>query len=239
MTQPWRPHRFAPLAQLHTGAAPGLAGGRGASTPAQLQAALAEGFQEGLAKGYEQGHAEGLQAGTAAAEAAGRERGLQQGRLEALAQFEALSAPVQALFDELQTLQQDYQQALRREVVDLVERVARQVIRCELTLRPAQLLALVDETLAGMPGARGDLQVWLNPEDLQRLQDLAPERAAEWPLQADARLDSGEVRLLSDGRELDAGCRQRLAACMAQVRSQLQEPLSTEPAADTCVEAAP
>ncbi len=34
-------------------------------------------------------------------------------------------------------------------------------------------------------------------------------------------LDPGECRVIAGGREADAGCRQRLAACMDQVRGQL------------------
>jgi hypothetical protein len=50
--------------------------------------------------------------------------------------------------------------------VDLVAKVARQVIRCELTLQPVQLLSLVEETLTALPPTRDDeVEVFLNPED--------------------------------------------------------------------------
>jgi flagellar assembly protein FliH len=213
-----RPHRFPPLSQLHSGhaAAP--------STAAAVQAAVAEGFQQGLAKGYDEGHASGLLAGSDAAQLAGHARGLEQGRREMLERFEAMAAPLDAMLAELQRMQADYQQAQRKEVVELVARVARQVIRCELTLQPTQLLSLVDETLASMPPTRDAVEVHLNPEDLQRITELAPERAGAWTLLADARLESGECRVQAGGREADAGCRQRLAACMEQVRAQLCEP---------------
>jgi len=216
-----RRHRFPPLLQVRegSGAVAGLSG-------AQLQAALADGFQDGFEKGYAEGRAEGLASGQAearqAAEQAGYEQGLDSARRDAR---DTLAGPLQAvdaMLDHLRHLQDDYQGALRREVVDLVERVARQVIRAELTLHPAQLLSLVDETLAGMPAVERDrVTVHLHPDDLRRLQELAPERAREWRLQADAELASGECRVLAGGREADAGCSQRLAACMAQVRSQL------------------
>lgn len=210
-----RPHRFPPLAQLH--ARRDLP----ANAPAQLQASLAQGFQEGLAKGYEEGHASGSQAGSEAAQAMGREQGLAQGRREMQEYFQGLAQPVDALLAELSQLLTELQAAARREVVALVEKVARQVIRCELTLQPAQLLTLVDETLASMPVTREGVEVYLNPEDLRRIQDLAPERAEAWTLLPDPALASGECRLLAGGREADAGCAQRLAACMAQVKSQL------------------
>lgn len=216
-----RPHRFPPLAQLS--AARELA----TSTPAQLQAALADGFQQGLSKGYEEGHASGLQAGAEAARAEGLAQGREQGLREARAQFAELAQPIDALRAELQQMQADYQGALRKEVVDLVEKVARQVIRAELTLQPKQLLALVDETLAGMPARREGVEVYLNPDDLRRIEELAPERLQAWSLRPDAALASGECRLLAGGREADAGCEQRLKACMEQVGSQLLEPAAS------------
>jgi len=157
------------------------------------------------------------------------ERGYQQGWEAAREDAKRLLSGPLAAVTELQArlaqLQDDYQNALRREVVDLVERVARQVIRAELTLHPAQLLALVDETLAAMPAVpREQVRIHFHPEDLRRLEELAPERAREWSLQADAQLASGECRVLAGAHEADAGCSQRLAACMEQVREQLLEP---------------
>jgi len=213
-----RPHRFPPLAQLHARREVEQ------SSPAQLQAVLAEGFQEGLSKGYEEGHASGLQAGSEQAQADGREQGLALGRREVQERFEHLAKPVDALFKELTALQVELQAAARKEVVELVEKVARQVIRAELTLQPAQLLALVDETLASMPIARDGVEVFLNPEDLRRITELAPERAQAWTLLPDPALESGECRLHAGGREADAGCRQRLVACMDQVKAQMIEP---------------
>lgn len=207
-----RVHRFPPLARV----------GEAASVPAaDLQASLARGFQEGLAKGYEQGHASGLQAGAEEARAQGRAEGQALGRRELAERFEALVAPVAALRSQWQQLVDDYQAAMRREVVELVERVARQVIRCELTLQPAQLLALVDETLATMPASDAPPEVFLNPDDLERLRDFAGERVQAWKLRADPRLAGGECRVVAGGLEADAGCGQRLAACMEQVREQL------------------
>ncbi|MBB3194131.1 flagellar assembly protein FliH [Roseateles terrae] len=216
-----RPHRFPPLAQIGSRGSDAQSGLSGA----ELQASLAQGFQEGLARGYEEGYASGLQSGQeqarSSAEMAGHAKGLADGREDAKALLASPLAAVDTLLTHLCQLQKDYQSAVRREVVELVERVSRQVIRAELTLRPAQLLALVDETLSAMSPTREGVVVFLNPEDRDRLLELAPERLQGWTLHADVALEPGECRVVAGGREADAGCRQRLTAVMTQVRGQL------------------
>lgn len=211
-----RLHRFPPLAQL-------LAS-RPQSGAAMEESSFAEGFQEGLDRGYREGYESGLENGRQDGIAQGRTEGMLAGRHEAQARFGELAGPVDAVLESLQQLQHDYQAALRTEVVDLVAKVARQVIRCELALQPVQLLALVDETLAAMPPTSEKIEVYLNPEERDRIRELDPERAARWNLIADPRLELGECRVRAGGREADAGCRHRLSACMEQVGAQLLDP---------------
>jgi flagellar assembly protein FliH len=217
-----RPHRFPPLAQLAATLPQGAS--------AQLQLSHAEGFKEGMDRGYAEGYAVGVDGGRRDGLVEGRDEGLRTAgealRGDMLARVEALASPLDAMLAALHNLQADYQSALRQEVVDLVAKVARQVIRSELALQPVQLLSLVDETLATMPPAREGVEVYLNPEEMARISELAPERAARWTLIADSRLEPGECRVKAGGREADAGCRQRLAACIEQVSGQLM------PAAD-------
>ncbi len=157
-------------------------------------------------------------AGAGVPDADGRE----QGRQDAAAGFEQLAKPVDNLHKALKKLKADYRAAQRKEVVELVAKVARQVIRAELALQPTQLLALVDETLAAMPPTRDEIDVYLNPEELKRIVELDPKRAKRWNLMADPRLAAGECRIRAGDEEVDAGCQQRLAAVMEQVDAQLQ-----------------
>lgn len=215
----YRPHRFPPLSQLAT-PVPVRAG-----DAAQYQAALASGFQQGMEHGYREGFDGGLRDAREQGLREGREAGLKAAQAEMQSRLAEelgrLGAPLDATIEALHALQADYQSALRKEVVDLVAKVARQVIRCELALQPAQLLALVDETLATLPPARQGVEVYLNPEDLERIRDIAPDKAARWSLIGDPRLEPGECRVKADGHEADAGCRQRLAACVKQIDAHL------------------
>jgi flagellar assembly protein FliH len=229
----YRPHRFPPLSRFTPAhaASPGDA--------ERAQAALAEGFQQGMDRGYREGYDSGVERGVAEGRLQGLREGREEGQAEAraavLARWQAHAAPVDAALAALHQAQDDYQKALRSEVVDLVAKVARQVIRAELTLQPSQLLALVEEALKTMPPASGEIEVFFNPEDLERIRELDPARARAWKLMADSRLDAGECRVHCGGQEADAGCRHRLQACMEQIGAQLldADPLAAEPAPDT------
>ena len=216
-----RPYRFPPLDVLQKPVQQGPATEAAVVDPH----ALTKAFEQASQRGHEEGFAQGIHAGEQTGFAQGLVRGQEEGRTQGMqsvrAEFAAVCSPVQVLHEQLEQLHADWQASLRKDVIDLVERVARQVVRCELTLQPAQILALVEETLSGMPQRTGELQVYLHPADLQRIQELDASRIPAWNLLADSALEAGECRLRVGDVEVDAGCKQRLAACMDQVREQL------------------
>lgn len=222
MSRVWRPYRFMALAQLVD---PNTWAGSG-TLPSQVTAAMQDGYQRGMERGYREGHESGLRSGMETGRAEGKEEGRQQGleagRQEALARFEHLAGPVTQMLEQLKQMQADYQAAMRKEVIELVAKVARQVIRKEIEMQPQQLLELVDEALSTMPRvAAHEVAVYLNPGDCERIIELDPKHAERWNLWADDKLESGECRVRAGQREVDAGCSQRLAACMEQIEQRL------------------
>jgi flagellar assembly protein FliH len=221
----FRPYHFPPLAQF---IAAGLAKRAQSSTSSSAtspdedwQSAIADGYRQGQREGYEVGLDEGRNDGYDAGHAEGVERGVAEGRQQALTELEQMSKPVDAMLRSLKKLKAEFRNAQRKEVVDLVGKIARQVIRAELALQPVQMLNLVDEALAAMPPTRDEVEVFMNPEELKRIQELDPKRAKKWNLMADPTLDLGECRVRAGDHEVDAGCQGRLAACMAQVSESL------------------
>jgi flagellar assembly protein FliH len=221
MMKQFRTYRFPPLAQF-TSAAHQRAVTSGGDGGAKWAASVSEGFEQGQRDGYEIGLSRGQEDGFEAGRAAGQEQGRAEGRHETLVAYDQMARPVDAMLKSLKKLRADYRAAQRKEVVDLVAKVARQVIRAELALQPVQIMALVDETLASMPPTRDEIDVFLNPEELKRISELDPKRAKRWNLIPDARLEVGECRIKAGDNEVDAGCHQRLAAVMEQVDNQLQ-----------------
>ncbi|UVW29721.1 flagellar assembly protein FliH [Massilia sp. H6] len=219
----FRPYHFPPLHQFPGAQRPGAPGPAGASAASaeEWQAALSDGYRQGQREGYEAGLDQGRADGYPAGQSDGLQRGIEEGREMALAGFEELSKPVDSMLKALKKLKLEMRAAQRKEVVDLVGKIARQVIRAELALQPVQLLALVEEALAVMPPSRDQVEVFLNPEELRRVLELDPKRAKKWTLLPDPALEPGECRVRSGDHEVDAGCQGRLSAVMDQVREQL------------------
>jgi flagellar assembly protein FliH len=218
----FRPYHFPPLAQFIAAGAAKRARSSSSATPDEdWQNAVADGYRQGQREGYEVGLDEGRTDGYDAGYAEGAERGIAEGRRQALAELEQMAKPVDSMLRSLKKMKTEFRNAQRKEVVDLVGKIARQVIRAELALQPVQMLNLVDEALAAMPPTRDEVEVFMNPEELKRIQELDPKRAKKWNLMADPALDLGECRVRAGDHEVDAGCQGRLAACMSQVRDSL------------------
>jgi flagellar assembly protein FliH len=217
----FRPYHFPPLAQYLAAKGSAAPSSTSSNPEADWQGAMADGFRQGQQDGYDVGVEQGRSEGYDAGHAEGVARGIEEGRQQALAELEAMAKPVDAMLRGLKKLKTEYKNAQRKEVVDLVGKIARQVIRAELALQPVQMLALVDEALSAMPPTRDEVEVMLNPEEMKRIQELDPKRAKKWNLLADPRLEPGECRVKAGDHEVDAGCQGRLAACMDQVREGL------------------
>jgi flagellar assembly protein FliH len=220
----WRSHRFLPLADLM--ATDTWQAGLPQTKLSQLQAARGTEFQQECERGYREGFENGAREGRESGVAQGRDEGFREGAASGkgamIERFDSLARPVDAMLKSLGNLQADYHAALRKEVVELVAKVARQVVRSELALKPMKLLKMVDETLVTMPHAPdSEIVVYLNEGDLQRLREFDDVRTTHWNLRADAQLEPGECRVKCGNREADAGCRQRLVACMEQISAQL------------------
>ncbi|WXL25737.1 flagellar assembly protein FliH [Ectopseudomonas mendocina] len=209
-TRQWRPFRFPPRSSQISA--------QWGGDPAELQQAITNGFQEGLDKGYQEGLQQGEESGRQVGLNQGREEGLrigrEEGRREGRREFEQAAQPLDLISQQMQQYLADMEHKRREELLELVKKVSQQVIRCELTLHPTQLLTLVEEALASMPGDGDDVQVLLNPEEYARIKSIAPERAENWKLVADERLALGECRVITTQAEADVGCQQRLDACI-------------------------
>lgn len=192
---------------------------------ATLQQQLMDGFQQGIsdgfAQGLEQGNSQGFAEGLERGQREGQQQGFDAGKQQALEHFTAAAAPLDALSAQLQQQLDEHEQRRKSELLALVEKVTRQVIRVELALQPSQLLALVDEALSSLPEMPKQLRVLMNAEEFSRIKELEPKKVKSWGLTADSDMEPGECRIVTDASEMDIGCNQRLSQCMSVLEENL------------------
>lgn len=211
--------------------------------PSLFQQSAAEGgtdsgwqdYQEAFDKGYDEGvskgHAEGFESGSEEGRRSGHASGFNQGRIEGQLkgkeaideQLNELIAPLGALksiLEEGHTQQISQQQTI---ILDLIKRVAQQVIRCELTLQPQQILSLVEETLTALPDTQSEIKIHLDPNAVNKLKELASDKIQDWTLVADPSISAGGCRIVSDKSDADASVETRLNVCMDQVSAKIKD----------------
>lgn len=223
----YRRHRFPPVAQpVKAQSEPGI-DENWQDSQVDIQQQLEAGFQQGLQQGYddglrqgvEQGHKQGLLEG----QKEGFQKGFVSGEQTGKQTFIDATKPVNELYQRLADWQAEREQQQRHMICELVQKVAQQVIRAELTLVPQQILSLVDETLEAMPGKAETVTVHLNPQDLERIRQVNADLPQNWKLVANKELPTGGCHLVTDDAEADASCDSRLETCMDSVKQHLLE----------------
>lgn len=184
-------------------------------------------------KGYKEGKEEGFQSGLFAGEEEGKKigyaEGIRQGREEGFLQSKhdvdnklmEVMVPLMALKS---LLEEGYHNQINQQqqlIVDLVRRITKQVIRCELTLQPQQILTLVEETIASLPTDASEIEIHLEPSAVKELQLLAFDKLKDWKIVADPEISSGGCRIVTNKCDADASVETRLNACIDKVEEHL------------------
>ncbi len=218
-----RLHRFPPLLQsahekeLHDATA------AWDDYQAKFDKGYDEGVQQGHDAGFSSGEEQGKQAGYNEGFKQGLEEGQSQGRAHLEAQLNEMIAPMTALKE---TLEDGHHQHIIQQqdlILELVRKVSQQVIRCELTLQPTQILTLVEETLAALPDDAKQVKIHLEPTAVSKLQELAADKVKDWKLVPDNGISAGGCRVVSEHSDADASVETRLNTCMDHVASKLVE----------------
>ncbi|MCK6263366.1 flagellar assembly protein H [Vibrio sp. ZSDE26] len=190
-----------------------------------IQEQYSQGFQLGMNKGYEEGLQEGIEKGQVQGFeeglGKGQQQGIEQGISEGKKEFMIASAPFVSMYEKVERLFADQELRQRELVCELVQKVAQQVIRCELALQPQQILALVEETLETLPSEPQGIKVLMAQEEFSQIEKVASEKIAEWNIICDPSLRQGDCRIITKTAEADAGCELRLETCMNSVKEHL------------------
>ncbi|PVZ66723.1 FliH/SctL family protein [Pelagibaculum spongiae] len=200
------------------------------------QNASKTGFKEGLIKGKEVAFEKGFQQGMGQGLAQGIEQGRMQGLEQAQAEQQQLLQQQRVEFSQLiSSLKQGWLSGsdatnsnsqldqLQQEILQMVDCISRQVIGQQLKIAPEQILAVIHESLKLLnqaKNAQSDEQpvtIYLHPQDVELIQQLAPAEAANWVLEMDPEITRGGCRVSRNVSEVDATLEQRYSAIAASL----------------------
>ncbi|BFM06729.1 flagellar assembly protein FliH [Halioxenophilus aromaticivorans] len=159
--------------------------------------AYAEGFAKGEAHGQESGHNKAYQETKTAIDQ----------QVQYLAQLTAaLTNPIE---------EQDT--AIEQIILNSVVTITKAVIGQELESRPEQILTVVQQAVAALPGGDKTIKIFLHPDDIQFVEQHSAEQE-RWQLCSDAQLSRGGCRLKTDDSQLSATVEARIEAALEQFR---------------------
>ena len=163
------------------------------------------------------------------AEARGYEAGLSKAQSEMQGRIAALDARLQKIDSILQLLGrplQDLDARVESELTQLALTVGKQLARRELKIDPAQVIAIIRESLGQLPIAAREVRVHLHPEDAaavrERLATPTTERA--WTVVEDPTLSRGGCIVRSETSQIDARLESRVHAVMTSTLGEERVP---------------
>ncbi len=158
-------------------------------------------------RAYQEAYAAGLQAAKAETQQANDQLKAQVVRLEQI--FGSLAQPLR-----------DVDAEVEEQLVALALTIAKQLVRRELKIEPAQVIAIVRETVALLPTSARDVRVHMHPEDASIVRErlAAPggnERA--WTLVEDPVMTRGGCRVTTETAQIDARLETRINAVVSSL----------------------
>lgn len=195
-------------------------------TVGELEEIEQRAFDEAYAKGHEAGHAAGLAAGKAAA----------QVRMQpALDELERQVESLQGVLDALSRPFQEFDVEVQEQLVQLALSIARHLVRRELRIEPAQVIAIIRETVGLLPAAARDVRVHLHPEDAALVREKLASPGAEpaWTLVEDPVMSRGGCRVTTQTAQIDARLEARIQAVAGALLGEEAREDMTRPTAES------
>jgi flagellar assembly protein FliH len=163
-----------------------------AETRAQEQANRTRGYDEGLAAGQAE---------------------IKRQQAELAARIARLDSILGLLAHPLETLDDEVEQQLTL----LALTVGKQMVRRELRTDPAQVIAVIRESVGRLPAAARDIRVHLHPEDALVVREhlSTPHSDRAWNVVEDPALSRGGCIVRTDTSQIDARLDSRLNAVVS------------------------
>ena len=156
-------------------------------------------------KAHDEAYAEGHAAGLAAAKAQMQ---------PSIDKLRAQVAQIQSVIDKLARPLDEMDAEVTEQLARLAMSIAKQVVRRELRTDPAQIIAVMRETVALLPASARQVCVYLHPEDATLIREhlAAPGGDRAWSIAEDPMLSRGGCRVTTDTAQIDARVETRIAS---------------------------
>ena len=152
------------------------------------------------------------------------QRGYEAGMAKAEADMKPRLAELDARIKKLDTLLQfmarplqDLDAEVEKTLLQLTLAVGKQLARRELRVDPAQVIAIIRESLQELPSSAREIRVLLHPEDAaivrERLSEPVSERA--WTIVEDPTMSRGGCKIRTETSTIDARLDSRINAVIA------------------------
>jgi flagellar assembly protein FliH len=155
---------------------------------------------------YSKGHAAGLAAARAESQ-------------QALNQLKTQVANIDKMLGAISQPFKDLDSQVEEQLVQLAVTIARQLVRRELRMDPAQVIAIVRESVALLPAATRDVRVHLHPEDANVVREklATPSADRAWTIVEDPVMTRGGCRVTTDTASIDSRLETRIQSIMAAI----------------------
>ena len=155
---------------------------------------------------YSKGHAAGLAAARAESQ-------------QALNLLKAQVANIDKMLGAISQPFKDLDSQIEEQLVQLAVTIARQLVRRELRMDPAQVIAIVRESVALLPAATRDVRVHLHPEDANVVREklATPSADRAWTIVEDPVMTRGGCRVTTDTASIDSRLETRIQSIMAAI----------------------
>lgn len=187
-----------------------------ALTARQLEEITTQAHREGFSHGSREGRAAGF--------AQGQEEGRAAARNELAQQVAQLQKTMAQLLEPIAAQGDAIEAALAQLSLD----IARAVLAREPALDPAALIPVVRRAVRELPVGERNLTVLLNPQQLELIRECEQWPAA-WRVQADARIDNGGCKVVTEHSLVDYSVELRFRQVAAQLLAEHADAEPPEP----------
>ena len=121
---------------------------------------------------------------------------------------------------------------IEKSLVDLVQHIAKQVIKRELAIDSTQIEQVMRDALKLLPLGVENVRLYVNPQDFAQVKALRERHEETWRIVEDDTLLPGGCRVETEHSRIDASIESRVSQVMAKLFDQLHEQALHPAAAD-------